>query len=40
MILTFEFFIGLIGTFLVGYLLSVVLEKFLHQKLDDSNQHG
>lgn len=40
MLLTFEFFFGLIVAFFIGYLFSVCLEKLFHIKLDNSNKYG
>jgi hypothetical protein len=35
MILTVEFFLGLIATFIIGYLLAIVLEKIFHINLEE-----
>jgi hypothetical protein len=36
MLLTVEFFIGLIAFFFIGYLIAIGLEKIFHLTLDES----
>jgi hypothetical protein len=40
MILTIEFFLGLIATFFIGYLIASALEKIFKITLDLSNWHN
>jgi hypothetical protein len=35
MILTVEFFLGLVAAFLIGYLLATALEKIFHINLEE-----
>jgi hypothetical protein len=41
MIITIEFFIGIIVVFLIGYLIAIALEKIFHIHLNNSSKkHG
>lgn len=39
MLLTFEFFFGLIVVFLIGFAIAAVLERIFHINLDESEKH-
>jgi uncharacterized membrane protein len=40
MILTAEFFFGLLVVFLIGFVIAAVLERIFHINLDESEKHA